>query len=140
MSLQEPLNPPVEVVRYSIPADSSLVGHLRDCFTAILAGGGLVEPELIQWQLVFSELVFNAIDHGAKGDPSRTVTVEWSLTQDAVILAAQDPGKGPPDALLNSPSLPADPPPCPAADCTSSPPLRMNSTRGAGRTGSVWKS
>jgi serine phosphatase RsbU (regulator of sigma subunit)/anti-sigma regulatory factor (Ser/Thr protein kinase) len=109
MSIQEPINPPVEVVRYSIPADSSLVGQLRDCFTATLAGGGLGEPELIQWQLVFSELVFNAIDHGAKGDPSRTVTVEWCLTQDAVILAAQDPGTGPPEEWLKSPTLPDDP-------------------------------
>jgi serine phosphatase RsbU (regulator of sigma subunit)/anti-sigma regulatory factor (Ser/Thr protein kinase) len=109
MTSQEPLPPPIGIVRYSIPADPTLVAPLRELFIGTLSNGELTENELTGWQLVFSELVFNAIFHGAKGDPAQCVTIEWSITQDSVILAAHDPGAGPSDEVLNSPSLPEDP-------------------------------
>ncbi|NQX00509.1 SpoIIE family protein phosphatase, partial [bacterium] len=34
---------------------------------------------------------------------------EWSITHNAIIIAASDPGPGPSDEMLNSPSLPQDP-------------------------------
>lgn len=100
---------PTGVVRYTIPADSARVGPLRERFIKAVSGGDLSAEELYKWELVFSELVFNAVDHGARGDHSLKVTVEWSFTEDAVILAARDPGPGPPEELLRSPRLPEDP-------------------------------
>jgi sigma-B regulation protein RsbU (phosphoserine phosphatase) len=35
--------------------------------------------------------------------------VEWSITQNSIVIAAQDPGSGPSDQMLESPSLPEDP-------------------------------
>lgn len=109
MSSHELLHTPAGVVRYSIPADPALVAPLRQRFIDTISNGELTENELVQWKLVFSELVFNAIFHGAKNDPAQVINVEWSITQDAIILAARDPGAGPPDEALDSPSLPADP-------------------------------
>ncbi len=100
---------PTGVVRYTIPADPSLVPALRQNFINTISNGDLTESDLTQWKLVFSELVFNAIVHGAKSDPAKFIHVEWSITGDAIILAAQDPGEGPPEAVLKSPSLPEDP-------------------------------
>jgi len=103
------LQPPTGVVRYSIPADASLVTPLRQQFIDTLSNCQLSESELSQWSLVFNELVFNAIIHGAHDDPNKFIGVEWSLTQNSIILAAQDPGPGPPDQALQAPPLPADP-------------------------------
>ena len=108
MISQELLYTPTGVVRYTIPADTSLVDPLRKRFIDTISNGDLTEDELIQWKLVFSELVFNAICHGAKNDPAQSIDVEWSITQNAIIIAALDPGPGPPDGILNSPSLPVD--------------------------------
>jgi serine phosphatase RsbU (regulator of sigma subunit)/anti-sigma regulatory factor (Ser/Thr protein kinase) len=109
MSYQETLTPPIGVVRYTIPADTSLVGTLRKRFIDSISNGELNDPDLAQWTLVFSELVFNAIFHGAKNDPNHTINVEWSITQNSIILGALDPGQGPADEALESPSLPSDP-------------------------------
>ena len=100
------LSIPTGVVRYTIPADISLVTRLRQQFMDTISNGEMKETELYQWDLVFQELVVNAICHGAKQDPGKTVKVEWSITQDAIIIAAQDPGQGPSDEALDSPSLP----------------------------------
>ncbi|MEI7910989.1 MAG: SpoIIE family protein phosphatase [Verrucomicrobiota bacterium] len=105
-----PLPPPaIGVVRHSVPADSALVAPLRNTFIEALSTGGLSEHDLTQWRLVFSELMFNAIVHGAHGDASQAIIMEWSVTPDSISLAAQDPGAGPSDAVLLAPELPADP-------------------------------
>ena len=109
MNLQHRLSLPTGVVRYTIPADPACVGPLRERFIKAAEAGDLTERELAKWQLVFSELVFNAIEHGARGDAGRSVTVEWSFTETEIILASRDPGPGPPEELLRSPRLPDDP-------------------------------
>ena len=109
MSTPGILNTPTGVVRYTIPADHSYVGPLRQRFIDTISNGEMTEKELIQWKLVFSELVFNAISHGARNDPSLTINVEWSITQNAIIIAAHDPGSGPPEEAIQSPKLPDDP-------------------------------
>lgn len=106
MSSQSPLITPTGVVRYTIPADVSAIAPLRQRFMDTISNGEMSETERFKWELVFQELVVNAICHGAKEDPSKTVNVEWSITQDAIVIAAQDPGQGPPDELLDAPALP----------------------------------
>lgn len=109
MSLQEPLTPPTGVLRYTIPADPALVGPLRNRFIDSISDGELSENEITQWKLVFSELVFNAIFHGALSDRSKNVVIEWSITENSIVLAAQDPGEGPLQERLDFPTLPEDP-------------------------------
>lgn len=109
MSLPHTLDLPIGVTRYTIPADSEFVGPLRDRFLRAAGGGDITSDELLNWQLVFSELVFNAIFHGAGGNAALKITVEWSFTESEIILAARDPGTGPPEEMLRSPKLPDDP-------------------------------
>lgn len=97
---------PASVVRYSIPADVSLITPLRQRFMDTISNGEMSERELDQWELIFQELVVNAICHGAKQNPQETVDIEWSITQDSIVLAARDPGNGPPESTLSNPSLP----------------------------------
>ena len=109
MSLQKLLPAPVETVRYTIQALGNLVEPLRQRFIATISNGELTDAEVGQWELVFQELLVNAIKHGALNDPAQSVSIEWSITHNAIVLAAQDPGQGPTDTMLQSPSLPDDP-------------------------------
>jgi sigma-B regulation protein RsbU (phosphoserine phosphatase) len=109
MSAAPFLDAPTRVVRHSFPADNALVGPLRKRFIDAISNGSLTEIDLPHWELVFSEMVFNAVLHGAASDPNQRIIVEWCTTQDAIILAVQDPGQGPSDAALAKPSLPDDP-------------------------------
>ena len=109
MSLQQLLPQPVEAVRYTIPALLDLIEPLRQRFIGSISNGELTDADLGQWELVFQELLVNALKHGAGNDPAQSITVEWSITHNAIILSAQDPGQGPGDALLVAPSLPEDP-------------------------------
>lgn len=98
-----------EVVRYTLPANQALVEPLRLLFVQTIASADLAPDDLSNWELVFQELLVNAIKHGAKDDDSHFIHVEWSITPDAIILAAEDPGQGPSDEALGAPSIPADP-------------------------------
>jgi len=109
MSLQQLLPAPIEAVRYTIPALPELIEPLRQRFIGTISNGELTDADLGRWELVFQELLINALKHGACNDPTQSISVEWSITHNAIILAAQDPGQGPPDAVLLAPSLPADP-------------------------------
>ncbi|MCX6878512.1 MAG: SpoIIE family protein phosphatase [Verrucomicrobia bacterium] len=109
MSSEPFLPAPSGVVRYTIPADLAAVDPLRQRFIDTISNGELSAEDLDGWKLVFQELVVNAIAHGAKHDPARAVTIEWSIAHNAIILAAEDPGPGPPDAKLLAPALPEDP-------------------------------
>ncbi|MEI6607148.1 MAG: SpoIIE family protein phosphatase [Verrucomicrobiota bacterium] len=108
MNLHPSLRPPIGIVRHAIPADTALVAPLRQAFMDTLVSGPFSESDLVQWQLVFSEVVFNAIVHGARSDASQVIIVEWSITPDTISLVVQDPGDGPPEALLQAPTLPSD--------------------------------
>lgn len=109
MTTPELLPPPVGVIRYTLPANQLLIAPLLQHFMESIGYGEVPEEYLSDWQIVFQELVVNAIKHGAHDDPSQSIHVEWSITQDAIILAAQDPGQGPPDQALLAPALPLDP-------------------------------
>ena len=98
-----------DVLRFTFPADGNLVEALRNRFIDTLASGGVAEEELVHWRLIFNEIVFNAIFHGAKSDTSKSVTVEWALMDGAIMLSAEDPGTGPTEDQLENPQLPEDP-------------------------------
>jgi len=90
-----------------IPAELSQVSPLREQFSEFLQSIGLESAQISGWQLVFNEVLNNAIIHGADEDPSKRVLIEWSVVDAVCILAVQDPGKGPPiDAAAH---LPDDP-------------------------------
>ena len=109
MTTRDHLPPPNEVVRYSIPADVSLVDPLCQRFLATISIGEVPDKDLDAWRSAFHELAVNAIIHGAKNDPSQAIHVDWCITPNDVMLAIQDPGPGLPDQALLFPSLPANP-------------------------------
>jgi len=100
---------PTEVTRFRLAPDPQLVGPLRQRFIEDISNGNLEEESVRGWGIAFNEMVFNAIHHGTGGITNALITVEWSLEDDAITLAVEDPGPGPPDSILLHPSLPVDP-------------------------------
>ncbi|MBK1882427.1 SpoIIE family protein phosphatase [Luteolibacter pohnpeiensis] len=109
MNQRELLPNQSDVLRFTFPADGKMVEALRTRFIDTLTNGGIPEEELVHWRLIFNEIIFNAIFHGAQSDPSKSVTVEWALMDGAIMLSAEDPGNGPSDEQLKNPQLPEDP-------------------------------
>jgi len=109
MSLHQLLPAPVEVIRFTIQAVEDHVEPLRKRFLDTLSDSDLTDADVAQWELVFQEMLINALKHGAHFDPAQSITVEWSNAQNAIILSVRDPGQGPADSVLSAPELPEDP-------------------------------
>ncbi len=86
-----------------------LVETLREDFGLFLRDLGVDDKLLGFWQLVLSEAVVNAIQHGCKNDPNLSVDVKWMSHGQEVLLEVKDPGPGPAEEVIRSPELPEDP-------------------------------
>ena len=93
----------------TIPADAKQVGPIRARFIEFLLSLGIDDTEKEGWKLVFTEAVNNAIEHGSKNDPEKTVTICWWSTKTSVYIETQDQGKGPNVSKTEAPALPEDP-------------------------------
>jgi anti-sigma regulatory factor (Ser/Thr protein kinase) len=72
--------------------DLQQVPALRSRFQGDLLAGGLGGDELDGWNLIFTELVNNAIEHGCRS-PGDAVGVAWGVSEACVTLAVVEPGE-----------------------------------------------
>lgn len=89
-------------------ADLSELADARKIFLDYLASFNLDQDDLLEWKLVFSEALTNAILHGCKNHPEASVEIEWWVEDQEILLSVQDPGRGPPDEKTRNPMLPED--------------------------------
>ncbi len=103
--------PPLQSVSYAFRLQSDLrqVDPVRRSVLQILRDAGLPESELEGWKLTFTEAVCNAILHGNRQDPDKTVEVRLEILGKEVVLRVRDAGPGPPQEKARSPQLPKDP-------------------------------
>lgn len=95
--------------RLSLPARIESATEIRGLFTTFLATLPFDRANRDTWELLLAEGINNAIIHGARLDPRKTVSVEWWIEEDSLCLAIEDPGQGPPSLLSDNPALPDDP-------------------------------
>ena len=107
-----------------LSARVELVETLREDFGLFLKDLGIDEQQLAFWQLVLSEAVVNAIQHGCNHDPQLKVEVKWMNCGQEVLLEVRDPGAGPSEEVIRSPGLPEDPYQSPWPRCFSDRELR----------------
>ncbi len=55
---------------------------------------GLRETDQEKVALAFREILFNAVEHGSRGDPDAWVTVTYMRTNRAIVFRVSDPGPG----------------------------------------------
>ncbi len=91
------------VHQLELPADLNLVASVRQEFTDFLTILEIPPDEIAGWKLVFTELLNNAILHGADNDPEQKVSLEWCFRNNRICVSVQDPGSGPePEAFKDS--------------------------------------
>lgn len=86
--------PATEVIHLSIPSRLELLGLLDRVAMLICERTGFGEDACTQVTLAVIEAGTNAIQHGSRGDPDRSVEVDFSLWPDRLEIAVRDRGPG----------------------------------------------
>ena len=92
-----------------MPAVLAQVPVGREHFLNYLEALQVPEDERAGWKLAYTELLNNAIIHGAKSDPKAHIRISWEFNAGQVRLVVTDPGSGPPPGPQTAPALPEDP-------------------------------
>lgn len=95
--------------RIHFPARLDLINGVRAQFGDFLRELRLKTEDIDLWELVLSESLSNAVVHGSNSDPSKSVEVQWSLSNRRVTVMITDTGKGPGKYVKSRPKLPVDP-------------------------------
>lgn len=88
----DPLVP--EVVRLSIPGRLELLGLFDRVSTLLCERAGFGEDACTQVTLSVIEAGTNAIQHGSKSDPARSVDAVFTLHPDRIEVSVHDQGAG----------------------------------------------
>jgi len=99
----------VNIAKFKLIADVHKIPELRELFIKYLLTLGINDSEKESWKLAFTEALNNAIEHGSKSDPQKTVTVNWWNEEKTIWLEVADEGDGPCEERLKNPTLPEDP-------------------------------
>ncbi len=93
---------------FEIPSVLEAVGPVREAFCVFLYECGLSPETVGPWELLFSEAVVNAIEHGNGNDPTKRLQGCWWASEGQVCLEVADEGCGPPREKVSHPQLPED--------------------------------
>ncbi|MCC5840251.1 MAG: SpoIIE family protein phosphatase [Opitutales bacterium] len=85
------------------------IGPLRERFVRFLESLRLQNQEIEGWKLIFTELLANAINHGAQGRKEAVLLAVWWSEGSSVFVETADPGEGPDPACAAEADLPEDP-------------------------------
>lgn len=99
----------LKTYRFVMPSKLELVEGLREEFEIYLKELDLPEGAIHFWLLILSEVAVNAIEHGNQNDPEKDFEIRWSLDGQTICLESRDHGSGPPQQLVEEPTLPDDP-------------------------------
>lgn len=80
--------------KYSIASDFVESRKIQDEIMAAVAQAGFTDDEVFAIRLALEEAMINAIKHGNKHDPAKVVSVEASVSGDALEVIIHDQGAG----------------------------------------------
>lgn len=84
-----------ELLHRTIPADAESVGSVTDAIAEKLTGLDVPEQKRMEISLAVQEALVNAVVHGCRSDPSKTVTCKVQCDGDGrIIIVVTDPGPG----------------------------------------------
>ena len=94
---------------FCLAATLDLLDPLRKQFRVFLERAGVGVLEVEHWITIFTEAVVNAVIHGSRCDPSKSIRVSWAVDSSGVTLDVEDSGSGPPYEKTKHTELPRDP-------------------------------
>ncbi|MEL6105046.1 MAG: ATP-binding protein [Planctomycetota bacterium] len=81
-------------LKREIPSDTSVGSELVNELLAAMTEREWPAPDLFRTQLAYEEAIVNAIRHGNRSDPEKSVTVEMTCGPDRVVIQITDEGDG----------------------------------------------
>lgn len=87
-----------------IPSDEVAALDVQDQIIELLESFSFSDRDLFSIRLALAEAITNAIRHGNRMDPSKTVTFEWTVTAQRISVNITDEGTGFDPALLIDPT------------------------------------
>ncbi len=89
------MNPaPSNSARLVIPSDPHRVAEADEFLETTLRGRGVPESMVTDVAIASTELINNAIVHGNKSNPNKTVTIEITFTASDLTVRVADQGEG----------------------------------------------
>jgi serine/threonine-protein kinase RsbW len=89
-----------------LAADVALLGDFMERVMGVVRGLGCAKGSEFEIELAINEALANAIRHGCKGDPSKSVQVTVECDQErGMLVIVRDPGEGFVPAALPNPVL-----------------------------------
>jgi len=92
--------------RLVIPSDVAHIPRVQEAIIGPARAAGFRKDALFAIRLALDEAVSNAIRHGNKSDPAKSVTIDFTITPDRVTIAITDQGPGFDPAGLPDPTAP----------------------------------
>ena len=84
-----------ELLHRSIPADAEAVGSVTDAIAEKLTRLDVPEQKRMEISLAVQEALVNAVVHGCRSDPSKTVSCKLQCDDaGCIIIVVSDPGPG----------------------------------------------
>jgi len=77
-----------------VESKPSAVAGLCEPILGTLAGSGFSKEDVFAVHLALEEAFINAVNHGNKMDPSKKVTIDYSVDLDKVEISMTDQGEG----------------------------------------------
>lgn len=92
----------------TLPADLTLTPALITTLGGFCRLHGLRDERWLNVELAVTEALNNAIEHGAGGDATKSISIQWTWKDNLLAVVVRDPGSYmPPEGM--SPELPEDP-------------------------------
>ncbi|MEM7681708.1 MAG: ATP-binding protein [Planctomycetota bacterium] len=88
------MSTPTDPKRVVIPSRMADVPGVLDQVIADLEHAGYAKDDRFAIRLALDEAVTNAVKHGNRLDPAKTVTVEWTAGPDELDISVEDQGPG----------------------------------------------
>ena len=89
-----------------VAADVAILADFMERFMGVVRGLGCAKGSEFEIELAINEALANAIKHGCKGDPSKSVQVTVECDQErGMLVVVRDPGEGFVPAELPNPVM-----------------------------------
>lgn len=78
----------------TIPSDTSHAAEVQERIIALLEVHEYSMRDVFSMRLAIEEAIVNAIKHGNKRDPDKSVQISWSVDAGRVCVTVEDEGSG----------------------------------------------
>jgi serine/threonine-protein kinase RsbW len=89
-----------------VPSDPKQISKPKHAILKELEGCGFCGDAVFAIKLALEEALINALKHGNRGDPSKSITIRYAVTPAKVVVIVRDEGEGFDEGSVPDPTQP----------------------------------